>query len=367
MSDPTAARIQAEAHPERLYRFMEFCGGHTHALSRYGVTELLPPQVQMIHGPGCPVCVLPIGRLEQAIALARRPGTVVCTFGDVMRVPGKRRMSLARARAEGAGVRMVLGSGDALEFARRNPDTEVVFLAIGFETTTPPTAAVVRDATALGVRNFSVLVNHVLTPPAMEAIVASAALAGGVEVDGFVGPGHVSTIVGLAPYERFARAHGKPVVVAGFEPLDLLHAILLLVRQLDDGRCEVENAYARAVVPEGNRKASALTDEVFELRPSFAWRGLGSLPASALALRPAYAAGDAERRWDVPAEAIADHPACACGEILRGAKKPPECRIFGTVCTPESPVGSCMVSPEGACAAYHTYGLVRGARREART
>lgn len=355
-----AAQIAREVRPDRRYRLMEFCGGHTHALWRYGIVDMLPPAVEMIHGPDCPVCVLPIGRLEQAIALARRPEVTLCTFGDMMRVPARGRQSLLTAKAEGADIRMVYGSGDALRFAQENPGREVVFFAIGFETTTPATAVAVKQAEALGLGNFSVFCNHVLTPSAIDAILGSPEAAEGrIQVDGFVGPGHVSTIIGTAPYERFAREHDKPVVVAGFEPLDLMQSILMLVRQLDEGRSEVENQYTRAVVRDGNAKALALVEEVLELRPSFEWRGLGTLPASALRVRDRFAAWDAERKWSVPYEAVPDHKACACGEILRGLKKPTDCRIFGTACTPESPVGSCMVSPEGSCAAYFAYGRLR--------
>ena len=352
-----AAQIAEEARPDRRYRLMEFCGGHTHALWRYGIVEMLPPAVEMIHGPGCPVCVLPIGRLEQAISLARRPGVTLCTFGDMMRVPARDRKSLLKAKAEGADIRMVYGSGDALHLAKPSPTREVVFFAIGFETTTPATAVVVKQAAEQRISNFSVFCNHVLTPSALAAILGSPeAKEGKIQVDGFVGPGHVSTIIGTAPYERFALAHKKPVVVSGFEPLDLMQSISMLVRQLNEGRHEVENEYARAVVRDGNAKAIALVEEVLELRPSFEWRGLGTLPDSALRLRDKYAAWDAEKKWDIPYEPVADHKACACGEILRGLKKPTDCKIFGTACTPDSPVGSCMVSPEGSCAAYYAYG-----------
>jgi hydrogenase expression/formation protein HypD len=352
-----AARLVKEARPGRTYRLMEFCGGHTHALWRYGIVDLLPPSVEMVHGPGCPVCVLPIGRLEQAIALALRPGVTLCTFGDMMRVPGRDRRSLLQASAAGADIRMVYGSADALELAREHPEREVVFFAIGFETTTPATAFVVKQAKALGLTNFSVFSNHVLTPSAIGAILGSNdAKEGRIRVDGFVGPGHVSAVVGTTLYEPFARDYGKPVVVAGFEPLDLMQSILMLVRQLNEGRAEVENEYARAVTREGNARAIALVADVFELRPEFEWRGLGTLPASALRLRQDYAPWDAESKWDIPYVPVADHKGCACGLILRGLKKPTECKLFGTVCTPESPIGSCMVSPEGSCAAYHAYG-----------
>lgn len=362
-----AERMAREARPDRTYRLMEFCGGHTHALWRYGIMEMLPPEVEMIHGPGCPVCVLPIGRLEQAIALARRPEVTLCTFGDMMRVPARDRRSLLKAKAEGADIRMVYGSADALRFAKDHPAREVVFFAIGFETTTPATAVVVKQAAEQGIANFSVFCNHVLTPSAIEAILGSPeAKEGRIQVDGFVGPGHVSTIIGSAPYERFARDHRKPVVVSGFEPLDLMQSILMLVRQLNEGRHEVENEYTRAVTRDGNGLAMALVAEVLELRPSFEWRGLGTLPDSALRLRDAYAAWDAEKKWSIPYEPVPDHKACACGRILRGLERPTDCKIFGTACTPESPVGSCMVSPEGSCAAYYAYGrLLKNHRRPA--
>jgi hydrogenase expression/formation protein HypD len=275
----------------------------------------------------------------------------------MVRVPARDRKSLLTAKSEGADIRMVYGSSDALRFAQEHLSREVVFFAIGFETTTPATAVVVKQAAESGLRNFSVFCNHVLTPSAIDAILGSPdAREGRIQVDGFVGPGHVSTIIGTAPYERFARDHRKPVVVSGFEPLDLMQSILMLVRQLNEGRHEVENEYTRAVVRDGNARASALVEDVFELRPSFEWRGLGTLPDSALRLREKYSAWDAEKKWDIPYERVPDHKACACGEILRGLKKPSDCKVFGTACTPESPVGSCMVSPEGSCAAYYAYG-----------
>lgn len=354
--------IHAEARPGRDYHLMEFCGGHTHALCRYGLLELLPANVHMVHGPGCPVCVLPIGRLDQAIQLAFQPGVTLCTFGDMMRVPGRDRVSLMRARAQGAKVKMVFGSGEALKVAREHPEQQVVFFAIGFETTTPTTAVAVQQAVQEKLSNFSVFVNHVLTPSAIDAILGSKeAVEGRIRVDGFIGPGHVSTIIGTRPYERFASEHGKPIVVSGFEPVDLLQSILMLVRQLNQGRHEVENQFDRAVSREGNVKAQRLIDDTFELRPSFEWRGLGTLPSSALRLRSHLAAWDAEVKFPVEYVAMADHPACSCGEILRGLKKPTDCAIFGSACTPDSPMGSCMVSPEGSCAAYYLYGRHRDA------
>ena len=355
-----ASAIAAEADPARGYNLMEFCGGHTHAIFRYGVQGLLPGNVHMIHGPGCPVCVLPMGRVDGAIELAQRPGVILCTYGDLLRVPGSGRMSLMKAKAGGADVRMVYSSADAIRIARDNPEREVVFFAIGFETTTPPTAVALAQAEQLGLTNFSVFCNHVLTPPAMQHVL-DAPEDGGPRIDGFVGPAHVSAVIGSRPYERFAGDYGRPVVIAGFEPLDVMQAILMLVRQVNQGRAEVENEYTRAVTPDGNLKAQALMDQVFELRPTFEWRGLGWVPHSALAIRERYAPLDAERRFALSAQPAEDNPACECAAIIRGVKGPLECKLFGTVCTPENPIGACMVSSEGACAAYYTYGRYKEA------
>jgi hydrogenase expression/formation protein HypD len=353
-----AARIHGEVQPGRTYRFMEFCGGHTHALSRYGVLELMPPQVQMIHGPGCPVCVLPIGRIDLAIRLALERGAIVCTYGDTMRVPASDGLSLIKAKARGGDIRMVYSAADALKLAQAHPEREVVFFAIGFETTTPPTALVLRQAEKLDVPNFSVLCCHVLTPAAVNHILAApdAAQYGKVELDGFVGPAHVSIVIGSQPYEGFARDWHKPVVIAGFEPLDVMQAILMLVRQVNEGRAEVENEFTRAVTREGNRAAQQVMDEVFELRDAFEWRGLGVVPHSALKLRERFARFDAEQRFDLHYQSVPDHKACECGAILRGVKRPADCKLFGNVCTPDNPVGSCMVSNEGACSAHYSYG-----------
>jgi hydrogenase expression/formation protein HypD len=356
-----AAAIAAEADSGRSYNLMEFCGGHTHAISRYGVTDLLPRAVRMVHGPGCPVCVLPIGRIDLAIRLALDKRAIVATYGDCLRVPASDNLSLLKAKARGADVRMVYSPADALKIAAANPQREVVFLSIGFETTTPPTALVIRQAARAGATNFSVLCNHVLTPAAITNILESPEVRrlGTLPLDGFIGPAHVSTIIGSRPYEFFAEEYAKPVVIAGFEPLDVMQAILMLVRQINEGRAEVENEFTRAVTREGNLKAQALVSEVFELRPSFEWRGLGAVPYSALRIRAAYGAFDAERRFGLETRSVADNKACECGAILRGVKHPRECKVFGTVCTPENPIGSCMVSSEGACAAYYSYGRFR--------
>ncbi|MEW5729817.1 MAG: hydrogenase formation protein HypD [Pseudomonadota bacterium] len=356
-----ARAIAAEADPARSYHLMEFCGGHTHAISRYGLEDLLPANVRMVHGPGCPVCVLPVGRIDAAIWLARQPGVILCTYGDMLRVPGSDRLSLLKAKAEGNDIRMVYSTMDALALAQKHPDRQVVFFAIGFETTTPPTAVAIKQAQALGLSNFSVFCNHVLTPSAITQILDSPEVRelGTVKLDAFIGPAHVSTVIGSRPYEYFAEEYARPVVIAGFEPLDVMQAILMLVRQVNDRRHEVENEFARAVTRDGNEKAKALVAEVFELRKSFEWRGLGLVPYSALRIKHPYAAWDAERRWEVPQVSVPDNKACDCGAILRGVKKPTDCKLFGTVCTPENPMGSCMVSAEGACAAHWTYGRFR--------
>ncbi|WP_119286572.1 hydrogenase formation protein HypD [Azohydromonas sediminis] len=356
-----ATKIAAAADAGRTYHLMEFCGGHTHAISRYGVADLLPPSIRMIHGPGCPVCVLPIGRIDLAIGLALEQRAIVCTYGDCLRVPASDGLSLLKAKSRGGDVRMVYSPADALKVAQAEPGREVVFFAIGFETTTPPTALVIREAARLGLKNFSVVCNHVLTPAAIAHILESPEVRqyGTLALDGFIGPAHVSTVIGSQPYEFFAEEYRKPVVIAGFEPLDVMQAILMLVQQINDGRAEVENEFSRAVTREGNAKAQALVADVFELRRSFDWRGLGEVPYSALRIREAYAAFDAERRFALQTRTVADHKACECGAILRGVKHPRDCKVFGTVCTPENPIGSCMVSSEGACAAYYTYGRFR--------
>jgi hydrogenase expression/formation protein HypD len=353
-----AEAIRREANPARSYHFMEFCGGHTHAISRYGVSDLLPANVKMIHGPGCPVCVLPIGRVDQAIRLALEQGVTLCTYGDCLRVPASDSLSLLKAKARGGDIRMVYSSADAVTLAQKNPDKQVVFFAIGFETTTPPTAVAIKQAAALGLKNFSVLCCHVLTPSAISSILESPEVRqwGTVPLDGFIGPAHVSTIIGSRPYEFFAEEYRKPVVIAGFEPLDVMQAIKMLIRQVNEGRAEVENEFSRAVDRDGNKKAQALVAEVFEMRKNFEWRGLNVLPYSALRIRSQFAEFDAEKRFPLGYASVPDHKACECGAILRGVKRPQDCKIFGTVCTPENPVGSCMVSSEGACAAHYTYG-----------
>ena len=356
-----AKKIALAAQPDKSYRFMEFCGGHTHAIARYGLEDLLPANIRLIHGPGCPVCVLPIGRMDDAIKLAQRPGITLCTYADLMRVPGSDGQSLIKAKAAGADVRMVYSTLDALRIAQEEPRRLVVFFAIGFETTTPPTAMALIEAQKLGLKNFFAFCNHVLTPAAIQALVGSPESAASVPIDGFVGPAHVSTVIGTKPYHAFAENYRKAVVIAGFEPLDVMQAVLMLVRQINEGRHEVENEYIRAVTVDGNRKAQDFVARVFEVRDSFEWRGLGQVPFSALKLREEFAAFDAEKVFDIHTVAAKDNPACECGEILRGVKKPVDCKLFGTLCTPETPMGSCMVSSEGSCAAHWTYGRFRDA------
>ncbi|MDP3192035.1 hydrogenase formation protein HypD [Rhodoferax sp.] len=353
-----AYKIARLAQPGRRYSFMEFCGGHTHAISRYGLPDLLPPTVRMVHGPGCPVCVLPIGRIDMAIELALNRGVILCTYGDTLRVPASKHLSLLKAKAQGGDIRMVYSTLDALQIARDNPGRDVVFFAIGFETTTPPTALAILQAARDQLTNFSVLCCHVLTPAAITHILESPEVQqwGTVPIDGFIGPAHVSTVIGSRPYEPFAANYSKPVVIAGFEPLDVMQAILMLIAQVNDGRAEVENEFSRAVSRDGNKKAQDRMAEVFELRPAFEWRGLGTVPESALKIRESYGSFDAERRFKMDYRSVPDNKACECGAILRGVKRPQDCKIFGTVCTPENPVGSCMVSSEGACAAHYSYG-----------
>ncbi len=332
-------------------KLMEVCGGHTHTIFKYGIEDLLPENIEMIHGPGCPVCVIPLGRVDDAISIAQQPEVIFTTFGDAMRVPGSK-ISLLDAKANGADVRMVYSPLDALKIARNNPTRQVVFLGLGFETTAPSTAMTILQAAKEQVQNFSVFCNHITIIPALKAMLDSPDL----QLDGFVGPGHVSTVIGTRCYEFVPRDYHKPLVVTGFEPLDVLQSVYMIVKQIIEGRTEVENQYARVVYRDGNRKALEVLSEVFEPRDYFEWRGLGSIAHSGMKLQSKYARFDAELRFNVPGLRIADPKACQCGEILKGVKKPWECKVFGTACTPETPIGSCMVSSEGACAAYYNFG-----------
>lgn len=336
--------------PQRHYRIMEVCGGHTHAIYRFGLKDILPANIELIHGPGCPVCVLPMGRIDDGLDLARNPNTIFTAFGDMMRVPGAHGSPLEH-KARGIDVRIVYSPADALELAKKNPDKEVIFFAIGFETTAPSTALTLMSARDQNVRNFSVFCNHVTIVPAIRAILDSPDM----RLDGFIGPGHVSTVIGCRPYEWIARNEGKPVVTSGFEPLDLLQSIVMLLRQLRAGEARVENQYKRVVPWEGNKAALKAMAEVFELRPHFEWRGLGFISQSALRIREKYAAWDAERRYAVPETRVADPKSAQCGEVLKGVLKPAQCKLFGRECTPEHPIGALMVSSEGSCAAYYNY------------
>jgi hydrogenase expression/formation protein HypD len=352
-----AKLLDAEVDPQRDYHLMEFCGGHTHAIFRYGVEDLLPGNIRLVHGPGCPVCVLAVPRLDAAIELARQPNVTLVSYGDMLRVPASRRRSLLNARPLGADVRMAYSALEALEVAAAHPERQVVFFAIGFETTTPATACLILEAKRLGLPNLSVYCNHVVTPAAIQSILDSPEVRewGQVRVDGFIGPSHVSAVIGSQPYEYFAEEYQRPVVIAGFEPLDVMQAVRMLVGQLNSGRACVENQFTRGVSRDGNLKAQRLVAEVFELRPCFEWRGLGELPYSGLRVKSAYAEFDAERRFALEFRPVPENAACQCPAIIRGVKKPTDCAIFGTRCTPRDPIGSCMVSAEGACAAYYKY------------
>jgi hydrogenase expression/formation protein HypD len=335
-------------------RVMEVCGGHTHSMFRYGLEGLLPREIELVHGPGCPVCVLPMGRIDDCLAIAEQPNVIFTTFGDAMRVPGSRK-TLLQAKSEGADVRMVYSPMDALALARKQPDKEVVFFALGFETTMPSTALTVLQAHAEGISNFSVFCNHITIVPTIKAILDSP----DVRLDGFLGPGHVSMVIGTAPYEFVARHYRRPLVIAGFEPLDILQSLWMVLRQIEESRAEVENQYGRVVQTGGNAAALRAIARVYELRPYFEWRGLGSIDHSGVRFRAEFARFDAEQRFTVPNARIADPLSCQCGEVLKGAIKPWQCKVFGTACTPATPLGALMVSSEGACAAYHQYGGIK--------
>ena len=334
----------------RPWTIMEICGGQTHAIVRHGIDQLLPPQIELVHGPGCPVCVTPLELIDKALDIAARPNVIFTSYGDMLRVPGTGR-DLFAVRAAGGDVRVVYSPLDAVKIAQANPDKQVVFFAIGFETTAPANAMSVVQARALGLKNYSVLVSHVCVPPAMHAILGSPHN----RVQGFLAAGHVCAVMGYWEYPPIAAQYGVPIVVTGFEPLDVAQGILATVRQLEAGRHEVENAYGRAVTFEGNIPAQRVLEQVFEVRDR-QWRGIGLIPASGWGLRAEYAEFDAERRWDVSDIHPQESPLCIAGQILQGLKKPHDCPAFGIQCTPESPLGATMVSSEGACAAYYRYG-----------
>ena len=345
-----SAEIQRLADSNRHYRLMEVCGGHTHAIYRFGLKDLLPENVELVHGPGCPVCVLPMGRIDDALSISQQGNVIFAAFGDMMRVPGANGSPLQH-KARGMDIRIVYSPSDALRLAIQNPEKHVMFFAIGFETTAPSTALTLIRAKKDGIKNFSVFSNHVTIIPAIRAILDSPDM----RIDAFIGPGHVSTVIGCRPYEWIAKNEGKPIVVSGFEPVDVLQAIVMLLRQLDQGEAKVENQYTRVVPWEGNRAALKAIGEVFELRPYFEWRGMGFISQSALSIRPAYAEWDAEKRFHVPGVRVTDPKAAQCGEVLKGVLKPAQCKLFGKECTPEHPIGALMVSSEGSCAAYYNF------------
>ncbi|ESW62027.1 MAG: hydrogenase formation protein HypD [Rhodobacter sp. CACIA14H1] len=342
---------------------MEICGGHTHSIFRYGLDKLIHEGVEFIHGPGCPVCVLPMSRVDECVQIAEKPQVIFCTFGDAMRVPGHRK-SLMQAKADGADIRMVYSPLDALELARRNPAREVVFFGLGFETTTPSTALAIQQAAREGLGNFSVFCNHITVPEPIKALLDDPEMV----LDGFIGPGHVSMVIGIHPYDFIAADYGKPIVVAGFEPTDLLQSVLMVLTQIEQGRAVVENQYARVVPEHGNAVSLAAIADVYERRPTFEWRGLGEIDASGLRIRPRYAAFDAEEKFAIGYGAasrnVPEPEGCACGAVMTGRIKPTACPQFGKGCTPDMPLGALMVSSEGACAAYWQYGGARAVAAE---
>jgi len=346
-----AQQLAREIHrvTTRPWMVMEVCGGQTHAIVKFGIDELLPESITLIHGPGCPVCVTPLELIDKALEIASRPGVIFCSFGDMLRVPGST-TDLLSVKAKGGDVRIVYSPLDALKVAEQNPEKEVVFFAVGFETTAPATAMAVYQAAKKGIKNFSLLVSHVLVPPAMEMLLSSPEC----RVQGFLAAGHVCTVMGYTEYEPIAAKYRVPIVVTGFEPLDILQGVLMCVRQLEEGRAEVENQYARSVRRQGNQPAQELIRQVFQIVPR-KWRGVGEIPRSGLGLSEPYAAFDAEQRFGVAGQSTAEPSECLSGLVLQGRIKPHECPAFGTRCTPEHPLGATMVSSEGACAAYYRY------------
>ncbi len=358
LAEKLVNRINRTVESGREYHFMEFCGGHTHTLFRYSIQDMLPDNIHMHHGPGCPVCVLPMARIDQAIQLATECDVILCCYGDTLRVPGSARRNLLQAKARGAEVRTIYSAAECLALAEQQPERQIVLFAIGFETTTPPTCLVLQEAEKKGRKNFSVFCNHVKTVPAMQAILDGELSQGigSTRLDGLVGPGHVSLVTGSLVFEALAKKYDRPIVISGFEPLDLLHSLLLLVEESNARRSTVKVQYSRAVSPQGNKRSLALMEKYLAGRETFTWRGLGNLPHSAWQLKPEYAAFDAEQRFSMPALPEAkENKACLCPEVLRGQIRPDACPLYGKQCTPENPIGACMVSSEGACAAYYLY------------
>jgi hydrogenase expression/formation protein HypD len=343
-------------------RIMEVCGGHTHTIMKYGIPQILPDTIEFVHGPGCPVCIMPKERIDHAYILSQQPDVIMVTLGDMIKVPGSHG-SLAQARSKGADVRFVYSPLDVLKIAKENPEKKVIFFAIGFETTTPMTAALVDQVVKLGLKNVLFHINHVTVPEVMKELLDSRdehVDSYNNRIDAFIGPSHVSVITGSKVYEQFPRDYKRPVVVTGFEPIDVMEGILMIVRQVNDGRADLENQYKRSVSYDGNTTAQAFINKYFDQKDLFKWRGLGNIPKSGLKLRDEYAHLDAEKIYDdvLPKEEIEDHKLCICGDILRGMAKPTDCQVFGPACKPSKPIGSCMVSSEGACAAYYKYGGV---------
>jgi len=359
--DPDAIKALAKIIAEDAKKLkeplniMEVCGGHTHTIMKYGLKQLLPENIDFVHGPGCPVCIMPKERIDNAIELANIEGAILCTLGDMIRVPGSE-SSLANERAKGRDIRSLYSPMDVISIAKENPDKKVIFFAIGFETTTPMTAAVILKAKNEGIKNLFFHINHVLVPPPMHTLMED----GAANIGAFIGPSHVSVITGSKIYEPFPKLYGTPVVVSGFEPVDVMHGISMIVKQKIEGRAEVEVEYKRSVSREGNLVAQKMIDQVMEVRDHFRWRGIGDIPKSGLKLRDEYADIDAEKVFAeyLSNEPIDDHKLCICGTILKGLAKPYECKVFGTACTPNTPLGSCMVSSEGACNAYYRFGGV---------
>lgn len=356
--DPQRVRLTVNAIKSEVEAFgrpinvMEFCGGHTHVILRNGLDELLKGYVNFLHGPGCPVCVIALERVNLALELVKIPDVILCTYGDLMRVPGSRGISLLTLRAEGYQVKPVSSCMEALKLALENPDKKVIFFAIGFETTAPHTAVLISQAKTLGVKNLYVVSNHVLALVVLEYLLSSEEKP---FIDAFIGPGHVSTITGSKVYEPIVKKFGTPIVIAGFEPLDLLQAVYLIAKQMREGRREVEIQYTRSVTPEGNVKAKEFLEKVFVIREKFPWRGLGEIPNSAYGISDEYSEIDGEKVFDVKVEAGEEAKGCLCARIIKGLNKPTDCKLFGKVCTPQNPIGPCMVSSEGACLAYFKY------------
>ena len=337
-------------YSERKIRMMEVCGGHTHTIFKYGLEQLLPKEIELIHGPGCPVCVLPINKVDECVELAEEKQVILTTFGDAIRVPGSKK-SLLQAKAEGADIRIVYSPMDALDIAVKNPGKDVVFFALGFETTMPSTALTVQEAKKQEVLNFSILCNHITIPQTLKALLDTDNL----NLDAFIGPGHVNMIIGTEVYDFIVNQYKKPIVISGFEPLDILQSISMLIKQLLENRCEIENQYKRVVSKKGNIIAQEAINNVYQIKEYSEWRGLGLIPESGVMLRNEYELYDAEKKYDLKTVNTPDPEKCQCGEVLQGFLKPYECKLFGKECTPQNPIGALMVSSEGSCAAYYNY------------